>query len=75
MKQLREELAEAFATVKADRRYAIQAKELANIAGKMLDTAKIELARAAMVGEEPNQDCVDFIGQSSGSRLKQGRLQ
>lgn len=69
MTQLRDELAEAFANVKADRRYAVQARELSNIAGKMLDTAKIDLIRAALVGEEPSDDCMKFIGKGSGRSL------
>jgi len=67
IKELRQQLLEAFDQVRQDPRRAIQAKETANLAGKVLGTIKVELEYAMMRGEEPD---IPFLGKTSGKPLK-----
>ncbi len=61
IKELREDLLEAYAMLKADPRRHNQVKELSNTAGKVLGSLKLELEYAAIRGERPT---IPFIGES-----------
>jgi hypothetical protein len=54
VKELRADLLEAYAMLKADPKRHNQVKELSNTAGKILGSLKIELEYAAIRGEQPN---------------------
>ena len=64
---LNRELAETFAQLRDDPRRGNQAKELANIAGKIIGTMKLKLVYAALRGEEPD---VPYLGKTSGKPIK-----
>lgn len=64
--ELRDELLTAYEWVKSDPRRANQVKEMANTAGKVLGTLKLQLEYAAMKGEEPD---IPFMGKTSGKAL------
>lgn len=51
--ELREQLLDAYDMVKTDPRRANQVKEMANTAGKILGTIKLELEYAMLRGEKP----------------------
>ena len=57
--QVRDELIEAFKMVKKDPRRVSQAKELGNIAGKIISTVKIQLEYAAQRKEKPEIPFLD----------------
>ena len=65
--ELRNELLESFALVKTDPRRLAQAGELANTAGKIISSAKIQLAYCLMLNQEPD---IPFLGKTSGRQLK-----
>lgn len=65
--ELREQLLDAFDWVKSDARRANQVKEMANTAGKVLGTIKLQMEYAMLKGEEPD---IPFIGKTSGIKLK-----
>lgn len=67
--QLRDELIEAYDTVKRDPRRANQVKEQVNAAGKILGTLKAQMEYAMMRGEEPD---IPFMGKTTGKPLKAG---
>lgn len=52
--ELREQLLDAYDMVKTDPRRANQVKEMANTAGKILGTLKLELEYAMLRQERPN---------------------
>jgi hypothetical protein len=56
---LRDQLLDAYESVKADPRRVNQVKEMANTAGKVLNTLKLQLEYAGMRGEKP---CIEFLG-------------
>ncbi len=60
IEELRTELLNAFAMVKADPRRVNQCKEMSNAAGKVIGTLKIEIEYAQMRGEKPQ---IDFIAK------------
>jgi hypothetical protein len=60
--ELREQLLDAYDMVRADPRRANQVKEMANTAGKVIGTIKLELEYAMLRQEKPN---IPFLtGQS-----------
>ena len=65
--QLNVELAETFAQLRDDPRRGTQAKELANLAGKIIGTMKLKLVYSALRGEEPE---IPYLGKTSGRPLK-----
>ena len=65
--ELRNELLESFAQVKRDPRRLAQAGELANTAGKIISTIKLDLEYSFAKGEEPE---IPFLGKTSGKPLK-----
>ena len=65
VKELRDDLLEAYAMLKADPKRHNQVKELSNTVGKILGSLKIELEYAAIRGEQPN---IPFI--ASGLELE-----
>lgn len=67
IQELRQELLESFARVKRDPRRLAQAGELANTAGKIISTVKLELEYSFAKGEEPD---IPFLGKTSGKPLK-----
>jgi hypothetical protein len=71
VKELREDLLEAYAMLKADPKRHNQVKELSNTAGKILGSLKIELEYAAIRGEQPN---IPFIGSGLTLERQQKRL-
>ncbi len=52
--ELRDQLLDAYDSVARDPRRANQVKEMANTAGKVLGTLKLELEYAMLRGEKPN---------------------
>jgi len=69
--ELRDQLLDAFDSVKQDPRRANQVKEMTNVAGKILGTVKAQLEYAALRNEEPE---IDFLGKTSGKPIKGARL-
>ncbi len=67
--ELRNDLLDAYAMLKADPKRHNQVKELSNTAGKILGSLKIEIEYAACRGETPN---IPFIG--SGLDVVQPKL-
>ncbi len=65
--ELRNELLESFDQVKRDPRRLAQAGELANTAGKIISSIKLELEYSLMKNEEPE---IPFLGQTSGKPLQ-----
>lgn len=65
VKELRDDLLEVYAELRADPRRLAQAAELSNTAGKIIASAKVELEYAIMRGEKP--ECA-FIGDASMKR-------
>jgi len=63
---LRDQLLEAFDTLKGDPRRAMQTKELTNTAGKVIATLKAQLEYSLLRGEEPE---IPFMGKTSGRAL------
>ena len=66
---LRDQLLDAYDEVKRDPRRANQVKEMANAAGKILGSLKLQMEYAALRGEEPD---IPFMGPTSGKQLKAG---
>lgn len=64
--ELRNQLLESFELLQKDPRRMAQATELANTAGKIVDTVKVEMQYALMKNEEPD---IPFIGKTSGKPL------
>lgn len=52
--ELRNEMCEAYLWVKDDPRRGLQVKEMANAAGKVLGSLKIQLENCALRKEKPN---------------------
>jgi hypothetical protein len=68
IQELREQLLDAFEWIKGDPRRAVQVKEMANTAGKILTTVKLEAMYAMIRGHEPD---IPFLGKTSGVPLKE----
>lgn len=68
--ELRNDLLESFEQVKKDPRRLAQAGELANTAGKIIASAKMQLEYSIMLGEEPN---IPFLGEKTGVPLQDRR--
>lgn len=56
---LRDQLLEAYEWVKADPRRHIQVKEMSNVAGKVINTLKLQLEYAMLRSERP---VIEFLG-------------
>jgi hypothetical protein len=69
MAELRDQLLDAFEQLKTDPRRINQCAELANIAGKTINTVRAELEYALMRGEMPE---IKFLGETSGKPLPAG---
>ena len=67
--ELRDQLLDAFDSVKCDPRRSMQVKEMSNAAGKVLGTVKAQLEYALLKGEEPE---IPFLGKTSGRPLRSG---
>lgn len=59
IEDLRDQLLDAYEWVKGDARRANQVKEMANTAGKVLGTVKLQLEYAMLRGEKPS---IEFLG-------------
>ena len=59
IEQLRDQLLDAYDWVKTDPRRANQVKEMANAAGKVIASLKVELEYAALRGNKP---LIQFLG-------------
>jgi hypothetical protein len=59
IEELRDQLLEAYEWVKGDPRRGNQVKEMANTAGKVLGTIKLQLEYAMLRGEKPT---IEFLG-------------
>lgn len=57
---LREDLIDAYESLKADPRRVVQVAELANTAGKIIGSVKIELEYALLKKERPNLPFLDY---------------
>ncbi len=62
VEELRDQLAQVFTMVKNKQFEAKEASALANISGKMLSAAKLEMAHAVSRKEQPN---IEFLKSSS----------
>lgn len=71
IQELRAELLEAYQWVKTDPRRANQVKEMANTAGKIIGTIKLEMEYSMLRNEEPD---IPFLGKTSGRPLKGPKL-
>ena len=65
--ELRNDLLESFEQVKKDPRRLAQAGELANTAGKIIGSIKLEMEYSLMRNEEPE---IPFLGPTSGKPLQ-----
>lgn len=63
VEDLRSELLEAYEWIKADPRRHNQVKEMANTAGKIIGTVKLQLEYSMLRQEKP---CIDFLGGDAG---------
>jgi hypothetical protein len=68
---LRNDLLESFEQVKKDPRRLAQAGELANTAGKIIQSLKVQLEYSILLNEEPN---IPFMGELSGKPLSKVKL-
>jgi hypothetical protein len=69
--ELRNDLLESFEQVKKDPRRLAQAGELANTAGKIIASVKVQLEYSIILGQEPE---IDFLGETSGKPLSKIKL-
>jgi len=65
--ELRDDLLDLYESVKQDPKRANQAKEMANTAGKVLASLKLQLEYSMLRNEEPE---IPFLGPTSGKPLK-----
>lgn len=65
---LRDALLEAYEWVKADPRRHVQVKEMANVAGKVIGTLKLQLEYSMLRGERP---VIEFLGGENTSANQQ----
>lgn len=65
--ELRNELLESFDLVKKDPRRLAQAQELANTAGKVIASVKLQLEYSLMLNQEPE---IPFLGTTTGKPLR-----
>lgn len=64
--ELRDQLLDAFGALKADPKRALQCKELANVAGKVINTVRIQMDYAELRGDIPE---IPFVGKTGGVPL------
>ena len=64
MAQLRDEVLETLAMVKDDPRRAVQAHEIGNLAGKVVNMCKVHLERAALNKEKSSGEWDRFITET-----------
>ena len=64
IEQLRDQLLDAYDWVKTDPRRTNQVKEMANAAGKVIASLKVELEYAALRGNKP---LIQFLGGDKGA--------
>jgi len=64
--ELRNDLLDSFEQVKKDPRRLAQAGELANTAGKIIASVKIQLEYSLLLNQEP---VIPFLGETSGKPL------
>ena len=67
--ELRDQLLDAFESVKLDPRRANQVKDQVNAAGKILGTLKAQIEYSVLKGQEPD---IPFLGETSGRALRAG---
>lgn len=60
IKELRDDLLEAYSLLKADPKRVVQVGELANTAGKVIATAKLEIEYAALRKERPEVSFLEY---------------
>jgi hypothetical protein len=65
--ELRDALLESFDQLRQDPKRMLQARELANEAGKIISTVKAQMEYSLLKGEEPD---IPFMGKTSGKALK-----
>lgn len=58
--ELRQDLIDAYESLKSDPRRVVQVAELANTAGKIIGSVKIELEYALLKKERPNLPFLDY---------------
>lgn len=68
IRELQNQLIETVEQLKRDPRYYNQAREIGNLAGKILVCSKLELDYAVARGEQP---IIPFLGETSGIPIKQ----
>jgi hypothetical protein len=66
--ELREELAQTFEQLKAGTIKPSEAAELANLAGKMIGSAKVQVEYYALRKEQPRIDWLESANASLGGR-------
>lgn len=64
IKELRDQLLDAFEDVRKDHRRVVQVKEMANVAGKVIGTLKMQLEYAMLRHERP---VIEFLGGENTS--------
>jgi hypothetical protein len=69
MTELRDALLDSFEQLRQDPKRMLQARELANEAGKIIGTVKAQLEYSLLRGEEPE---IPFMGKTTGRPLKSG---
>jgi hypothetical protein len=68
--ELRWDLIEAYEEARLDPRRQNQVKQVANCAGKILASAKLQIEMAHMLGKEPDKEVIAFVGKPSAIDLK-----
>jgi len=66
IEELRDQLLDAYGWVKSDPRRANQVKEMANTAGKVIGTLKLQLEYALLRKEKPY---IPFLGKTGGDAM------
>ena len=65
--ELRDELATAFLELRSGQMKPVQAAELANLGGKMIASAKVQLEYFALLKETPRLPFLEAAGSRAGS--------
>lgn len=60
IKELRDQLLDDYDRLRKDPRAVVQVGELANVAGKIISSAKVELEYAALKKERPAVDFLEY---------------
>jgi len=69
IKELRDDLLGAYSLLRADPRRAVQVGELANTAGKILNSVKLEIEYALMRKETPTLPFLEYEGRNAEKAL------